>query len=38
MSTLPLAGLTVVDMTSLAMGPLAAQTLGNYGAEVIKGE
>lgn len=38
MSTLPLAGLTVVDMTSLAMGPLAAQTLGDYGAEVIKVE
>lgn len=34
----PLAGLKVVDMTSLAMGPLAAQTLGDYGAEVVKVE
>ncbi len=32
----PLSGLRVVDMTSLAMGPLAAQTLGDYGADVIK--
>ena len=34
----PLSGLTVVDMTTLAMGPLAAQTLGDYGADVIKVE
>ena len=34
----PLAGLTVVDITTLAMGPLAAQTLGDYGADVIKVE
>lgn len=34
----PLAGLTVLDMTSLAMGPLAGQVLGDYGANVIKGE
>jgi crotonobetainyl-CoA:carnitine CoA-transferase CaiB-like acyl-CoA transferase len=34
----PLAGLRVLDMTSLAMGPLAAQILGDYGADVIKVE
>jgi crotonobetainyl-CoA:carnitine CoA-transferase CaiB-like acyl-CoA transferase len=34
----PLAGLKVVDMTSLAMGPLAGQILGDYGADVIKVE
>ncbi|MEM5277558.1 CoA transferase [Cupriavidus taiwanensis] len=32
----PLHGLRVVDMTSLGMGPLAAQILGDYGADVIK--
>jgi crotonobetainyl-CoA:carnitine CoA-transferase CaiB-like acyl-CoA transferase len=34
----PLAGLRVLDMTSLAMGPLAGQILGDYGADVIKVE
>jgi crotonobetainyl-CoA:carnitine CoA-transferase CaiB-like acyl-CoA transferase len=34
----PLAGVTLVDMTTLAMGPLAAQILGDYGADVIKVE
>lgn len=34
----PLTGLRVLDMTSLAMGPLAAQTLGDYGADVVKVE
>ena len=34
----PLAGLRVLDMTSLAMGPLAAQILGDYGADVVKVE
>lgn len=38
MTERPLAGLTVVDMTTLAMGPLASQTLGDYGADVIKVE
>lgn len=32
----PLSGLRVVDMTSLGMGPLAAQILGDFGADVIK--
>jgi len=32
----PLDGLRVVDMTSLGMGPLAAQILGDYGADVVK--
>ena len=32
----PLAGLRVIDMTSLGMGPLAGQILGDYGADVIK--
>ena len=34
----PLAGLRVVDMTTLAMGPLAGQILGDYGADVVKVE
>lgn len=38
MSAQPLSGLQVVDMTTLAMGPLAAQILGDYGADVIKVE
>lgn len=32
----PLDGVRVVDMTSLGMGPLAGQILGDYGADVIK--
>jgi crotonobetainyl-CoA:carnitine CoA-transferase CaiB-like acyl-CoA transferase len=28
----------LIDMTSLGMGPLAAQILGDYGADVIKVE
>lgn len=32
----PLAGLRVLDMSSLAMGPIAGQLLGDYGADVIK--
>lgn len=32
----PLEGIRVIDMTSLGMGPLAAQILGDNGADVIK--
>lgn len=31
-----LAGLTVIDMTSMVAGPVAARTLAEYGARVIK--
>lgn len=34
----PLDGIRVIEMAGLGMGPLAAQTLGDYGAEVIKVE
>jgi crotonobetainyl-CoA:carnitine CoA-transferase CaiB-like acyl-CoA transferase len=33
-----LAGLTVIDMTSMVAGPVAARTLAEYGARVIKVE
>lgn len=34
----PLEGVKIVDMTSVLMGPYATQTLGDYGADVIKVE
>jgi crotonobetainyl-CoA:carnitine CoA-transferase CaiB-like acyl-CoA transferase len=34
----PLAGITVVDMTSVMMGPFATMILGDYGADVLKVE
>lgn len=32
----PLAGVRVIDMASVLMGPVATQILGDYGADVIK--
>ncbi|WP_051382771.1 CoA transferase [Bradyrhizobium sp. Tv2a-2] len=36
--TLPLAGLKIIDLTSVAFGPFASQILGEQGAEIIKVE
>src|ERR1700710_641428 len=34
----PLEGVKIIDMTTVLMGPFATQTLGDYGADVIKVE
>ncbi|MFV0280903.1 MAG: CaiB/BaiF CoA transferase family protein [Rhodoblastus sp.] len=34
----PLAGMRIIDMTAVVLGPLATQILGDYGADIVKVE